>query len=156
MRCSLLLLTVHIFVTFLVSDNKYWNEGYVVSTPHTLTPHFLTPHTHTIITAGKALNLLRLCKPNVSELINFIETGGISLFPLIQHPLCVGVFSPPKVFVALSSTQLNDIYTQCQEYRSKVIEHTKMSEQLRQAQVCVLVCVCVCVCTIYRLPPSYN
>jgi len=45
-------------------DHRYWEKGYCLSSP--CTPHFLTQHTHTILTCGKALNLLKMCCPTVS------------------------------------------------------------------------------------------
>ena len=45
-------------------DDKYWSEGYTASGG--CAPGFLEGQAHTILTCGKALNLLRICKPSVS------------------------------------------------------------------------------------------
>lgn len=48
-----------------LTDEEYWRSGYVMAT--CCSPSFLKCHANTLLTAGKALNLLRLCSPKVSE-----------------------------------------------------------------------------------------
>ena len=53
------------FFTFVggVLDEEYWRSGYVMAT--SCSPSFLRCHDNTLLTAGKALNLLKLCSPKV-------------------------------------------------------------------------------------------
>ena len=51
--------------TLLSVDEEYWTSGYVMTT--NCTPTFLNSHAVTLLTAGKALNLLRLCYPKVMK-----------------------------------------------------------------------------------------
>ncbi|XP_064400242.1 uncharacterized protein LOC135346526 isoform X2 [Halichondria panicea] len=97
---------LHVSVEALARrDDKYWNEGYTASGG--CAPGFLEGQAHTILTCGKALNLLRICKPS--------------------HPLCTGMFRPPKLRVQLSLDGLEQCGEQCQHYRREVQE----SEQVR-------------------------
>ena len=48
------------------SDKTYWADGYTLSRDEQCVPAFVTPAlAHHIFTSGKALNLLRLCCPQV-------------------------------------------------------------------------------------------
>ena len=47
-------------------DEEYWSRGYTLAGEDGCAPRFLSSQAHTILTCGKALNLLRICKPSVS------------------------------------------------------------------------------------------
>ena len=68
-------------------DEEYWRLGYVMST--CCTPSFLEFHAGTLLTAGKALNLLRLCNPTVSLVLILYSEGGALVLSLYMFLISV-------------------------------------------------------------------
>ena len=61
------------FCCWCALDEEYWRSGYIMAT--SCSPSFLHCHDNTLLTAGKALNLLKLCSPKVCDIsINFCGT----------------------------------------------------------------------------------
>ncbi len=77
----------------------------------------------------------------------------------LQHPLCTGMFRPPKLRVQLSLDRLEQCDVQCQYYRREVQESEQVRHDLLKQEVCSMFFGALyTVCTLYSLYcfPTYT
>lgn len=110
----------------LPPDKTYWSEGYTLSREEQCVPAFVAPAlAQHIFTCGKALNLLKLCSPQVKSCDGHVTscdghmTGLTCSCVLLQHYILDPSIKPPLFGVVFAQEALEDIERNCSVSRQE-------------------------------------
>lgn len=114
----------------------YWRSGFVME--GCCAPVFLTSHASTLLTIGKAINLLKLCNPKVCVFAHSSSSSSLTHASLsnIQHPLCSGQVQPVQLRLHFTAEGLEGVHVECQRYSELIRKHIDTREKRRLDQVC--------------------